>query len=199
MRVPHSFILGTEETLVQVSIVRGEPPPGRNITNGSQILVLGPMRAAGIIINTLDDFDLQQVSLLEGTVLLDVGRLTRDGPYHQLRKMVPLPDVDIRRRISIIKANDEEAPYLPKEWIEEQQNKRIYLYTRGREGVDIWVKGQYLHFPAPTLTPKNVLGAGDTFGSAFLATYLAQGESVELACKAAIDQVCKLFEEKPLN
>jgi len=196
LQVPHHFLLGTHETSVEVEIVHGEILPGKNITHGSRILVRQPGRYDGILINILDEFDLTQISKLEGAVVLDIANYTRGGPFNQERRMAQMPPLEIRRRIDILKANHEELPYVPQAWRDEQMNERTLLHTLGPSGLDLWCRGRLTHFDAPPIKPKNALGAGDTLGAAFLAFYLMSGGDVLVACRDALLEVEQLFREK---
>ena len=196
MEVPHRLITSGIEVTVKMELYEGVPAPGKVYTHGSKIIVENEETAEGILINYLDDFDIDQIRKLNGIILFDIAPLTRTGEFRTERKSVELPPADIRSRIEIIKANCEEHPHLPVEWVEEQKQERVYIHTRGKEGLDLWVRGERIHFPAPPEKPKNVLGAGDTFGAAFLFAYITNGRDGEQACKSALAQVRELFIQK---
>lgn len=196
MGVKFTALTSDREVNVEMELVNGEPLPGKIIANGSKIVVDRPMKYDGVVINFLDDFDLDQLSLIEGTVLLDIAAYTRDGIYKQQRRMVPLPSKEIREKINIIKTNDEEFPWIPEEWVKEQRDERILLHTLGKRGVDLWVRGELTHFDPPKEKPKNVLGAGDTFGAAFLYHILVNGGDAISATTQAVKEIRELFIQK---
>lgn len=196
MGVAHRIITSGIEVTVKMELYEGVPLPGKVYTHGSKIVVDEDQSAAGILINFLDDFDISQIRKLNGVILFDIAALTRTGEFRTERQSVALPDPDIRTRIDIIKANHEEHPHLPPEWVEEQKRDRIYIHTRGKDGLDLWIQGEHVHFEAPPEKPKNVLGAGDTFGAAFLAAFISNGENAEAACRTALAEVRELFVQK---
>ncbi len=196
MGVPYRIITSGQMVLVDLELVKGEPLPGKVRTNGSRVVIAEEQTAAGILINTLDDFDLNQVLKLNGTVLLDIAPYTRTGEFLDQRRNVDLPPPEVRSRISIIKANHEEYPYMPRVWAEEQKQERILIHTLGKDGLNLFAKGREFHIPAPQGKPKNLLGAGDTFGSAFLAHFVQNGGDAKAACIEAVNQVASLFDEK---
>jgi pfkB family carbohydrate kinase len=192
---PH-IITGDKPVSTEVVLVKGEPLPGKLFTNNSRIHLSEPLIADGFIINFLDDFDIELVKKLSGIVLLDIAPYTRVGPFRQEKASVPVPSREARAAIDILKANHEEYPFIPQEWVEEQKSERILLHTLGRGGVDLWVQGSLIHFDARYLEVRNVLGAGDTFGSSFLYYYLTNGHNPADACMRAMERVYQFLLEK---
>ena len=190
------IITGDKPVSTEVVLVKGEPLPGKLFTNNSRICLPDKIIADGFIINFLDDFDIEEVKELSGVVLLDIAPYTRVGPFRQEKAPVPLPPREVRAAIDILKANHEEYPFIPQEWAEEQKRERILLHTLGRGGVDLWVRGTLTHFDARYLEVKNVLGAGDTFGSSFLYYYLTNGHDAAEACVRAMETVYQFLVEK---
>ena len=45
---------------------------------------------------------------------------------------------------------------------------RNMLYTRGKEGVDVFDADQYYHYDTPTITPISTIGAGDNFNAGLI-------------------------------
>ena len=193
---PHRFVTSGQTVRVEVELVNGEPPPGRIYCQGSRVTLPRGIRADGFLVNTLDDFDLQEIEELEGTVLVDIANYTRGGPYKQERRPVPMPPPAVRRRIEIVKANHEELPWMPGEWVAEQKRERILIHTLGKEGLDLWVRGETRHIAAPAGRPKNLLGAGDTLGAAFLFFYIGNGKDAPLAAQQATFEVGRLLAAK---
>lgn len=198
MNVPFEMLTGKQMVTVRMELVNGEPLPGKVITHGSKIIVEKDLVADGILINFLDDFEISQVLKLTGTILLDIAPYTRTGEFRNQRRNVDLPSRDIREKISIIKSNHEEYPYLPAEWIEEQKQERIFIHTLGARGLELWDRGTVTKFDPPKQKAKNMLGAGDTFGAAFLFKYLQSAGDANEACVAAIEEVGSLFATKPI-
>lgn len=199
MGVPHNIVTGEGPVSVVMEVVDGECQPGKIYTNGSKIRVNGNVPKDsydGTVINFLDDFDMDQVLQLEGVIELDIGPLTRGGEYRQSRVVAEIPSKEVRERISIIKASDEEYPAIPKEWALEQQEERIMLHTLGSEGCVLWDRGKRYNFAPPSVKPKSALGAGDTIGSAFLAHYLMNGGDAPGACEQAILELDKFFMQQ---
>lgn len=188
--------VGDKQVTTEVTLINGEPLPGKLFTNSSKITLESPVDYDGIIINFLDDFDILQLRLVSGTVLLDIAPYTRVGPLRQQKAPVPLPPADVRAKISIMKANHEEFPYIPAEWVEEQKSERILLHTLGKNGVDLWDRGTLTHLDAKSINAKNVLGAGDTFGSSFLFYYLTGGHDAVSACQRAMNEVYEFLLAK---
>ena len=196
MGVPYRMLTSGRTVLVELELVRGEPLPGKVCTNGSQVVIAEDLLAEGVLINTLDYFDLRQVLKVRGTILLDIAPYTRTGEFLDQRRAMELPPPEVRERITIIKANHEEYPYMPLAWALEQKEQRVLIHTLGRDGLDLYVRGDRAHFDAPTGKPKNLLGAGDTFGAAFLAYFVRENRDACAACAAAIAEVARLFAEK---
>jgi len=195
--VSPEFITGNKEVTVEMEVVGREPGPGKIVINGSKIVIPDKIVADGFIVNILDEFDLEQVLKLEkGAVLLDIAGYTRTGEFLQGRKSPEMPSESVRKRIDIIKASREEYDLMPKEWREEQQSNRVMLKTLGADGVDVWFKGEFFHLDAPKVDSKNVIGAGDTFGSTFLLKFLQDQGDVRKAAEHSIEQVAKLFMSK---
>lgn len=194
--VSPTIITGDRQVSTEVVLVKGEPLPGKLFTNNSRIHLTENLAADGFIINFLDDFAIEQVVKLSGVVLLDIAPYTRVGPFRQEKATVPLPPRNVRAAIDILKANHEEYPFIPNEWAEEQKRERILLHTLGRDGVDLWVRGALTHFDARYLEVRNVLGAGDTFGSSFLYYYLTNGHDAGDACQRAMETVYQFLLEK---
>lgn len=190
------IITGDRPVSTEVVLINGEPLPGKLFTNNSQITLPENLAADGFIINFLDDFAIEQVTRLSGVVLLDIAPYTRVGPFRQEKAPVPLPSAEVRAAIDIVKANREEYPFIPEEWTEEQKRERILLHTLGRGGVDLWVRGTLIHFDARYLEVRNVLGAGDTFGSHFLYYYLTNCKDAGDACVRAMEAVYHFLLEK---
>lgn len=190
------IITGDKPVSTEVILVKGEPLPGKLFTNDSRIRLTDEITADGFIINFLDDFDIKEVTKLSGVVLLDIAPYTRVGPFRQEKAPVPLPPREVRAAVDILKANHEEYPFIPDDWAEEQKRERILLHTLGRDGVDLWVRGELTHFDARYLEVKNVLGAGDTFGSSFLYYYLTNGNDAAIACARAMETVYQFLIEK---
>lgn len=194
-KVPYYLVLGDHDCLVEVEIQNGQPLPGK-IKNLATITLSEPLVADATIISPLlDEFDLNQVSKIHGTVAVDVAGYTRAGKWGQGIQNVPTPSEDIRSKIEILKANDREYACLADDWTEEQKKNRILLLTHGKDGLDLWDKGEQMHFKAPDAQPKNVLGSGDTFITAFVISYLRH-KSARQACVEATQEVKELFLEK---
>lgn len=58
------------------------------------------------------------------------------------------------------------------------------------------MRGTLTHFDARYLEVRNVLGAGDTFGSSFLYYYLTNGKDAADACVRAMTTVYDFLVEK---
>ena len=196
MGVPYELLTSGITIDVEMELLKGEPPPGKVITHGSRIVIERPYRAEGILINFLDDFDIAQVRQLHGEILLDGAHYTRCGPFRQEKALLALPPPELRERIAILKVNHEEYPFVPPEWIAELKERGVLLHTLGARGVELWANGNCHHFQPRSVAVKNVLGAGDTFGAAFLAHYLGSGKDALAACEGALAEVAALFEVK---
>lgn len=192
---PYSLVLGDHDCLVEVEIQNGQPLPGK-IKNLATITLTHPLIAGATIISPLlDEFDLIQVEKIHSTIAVDVAGYTRAGKWGQGIQDVPTPPPHIREKIEILKANDREYACLGDDWTDEQKKHRILLLTHGKDGLDLWDKGIQTHFEAPDAQPKNVLGSGDTFITAFVISYLTH-KSAKKACEEATQEVKELFLEK---
>ena len=194
--INYTIFSGEYEASIEAKITEGQPLPGK-IKNLSPIIIREKASFDGTVICTMkDEFNILDVGKISGVIALDVAGFTRKGKWGEKKGKVELPPSRIRKKITILKANHEELPFIPKEWIDEQKQKRILLHTLGGNGVDMWTRGKQYHFKAPDLQPKNVLGAGDTFIASFLVAYLENKNDSIKACNLATEEVNNLFLEK---
>ena len=83
------------------------------------------------------------------------------------------------------KATEEELKYLPKQFVEKQKQKILFV-TKGSRGVEYWEKGEHKEaFPKEIIACSHAIGAGDTFFANIIAG-LSRNESVPTAIENSL-------------
>ena len=100
------------------------------------------------------------------------------------------PDVGVYRermrrvlgRADVVKGSDEDFAYLAMAGTPEasalallERGVGVVIVTSGAEAARAWCAGGDVVVPVPTVDVVDTVGAGDTFGGAFLAWWLEQG------------------------
>ena len=101
--------------------------------------------------------------------------------------------LEIATRLFCVKATEEEARFLPEEFVRQQKAERCLLVTKGSKGVDVFFRGQnWQAVPATVVQPPDTVGAGDTFLANFTAEYIL-AENIEAAVKRAMSATEKFL------
>ena len=77
-------------------------------------------------------------------------------------------------------------------------NSNILVMTNGKFGVDIFHKGQFMHYPSIEIIETDPTGAGDIFASSFLLEYAKSG-SLSRAAAFAHSAASFVVERKGVN
>jgi len=178
------YVEGTSApAVVTDALVAGLPASCRAVHVGTLGLVLEPMAT------TLEAL----VAELPGDALLMVDPNCRpsiirdpDGFRARIGRVLARADV--------VKVSIEDLAFLmPGNMAEESARRvvalgpRVVLITDGASPVRAWIDGSVCEVAAPAVTVVDTVGAGDTFGGAFLACLLADGGGREaIADPAAV-------------
>ncbi len=176
------YVDGTSAPAVAAeALLAGLPASTRAVHVGTLGLVLEPMAS------TLEAL----VAALPGTVLLMVDpncrpQIIRDPDGFRARIGRVLGRADV------VKVSTEDLAYLaPGETADQAARRvaalgpRVVLVTDGARPVRAWVDGAVSEVGAPAVTIIDTVGAGDTFGGAFLACLLAGGAGRESVAEPA--------------
>ncbi|MEW6223160.1 MAG: carbohydrate kinase [Chloroflexota bacterium] len=183
------YVAGTSAPAVAAAVLAaGLPSATRAVHVGTLGLVLEPMAM------TLEAL----VAELPGDVLLMVDPNCRPS-------IIPDPDRFRARigrvlaRADVVKVSIDDLAYLvPGATADDAARRvvavgpRVVLVTDGARPVQAWVDGAVCEVEAPTVTVVDTVGAGDTFGGAFLACLLAGGGGREtIADPAAVQRAVR--------
>ena len=178
------YVEGTSAPAVAAeTLAAGLPASSRAVHVGTLGLVLEPMAT------TLEAL----VTELPGDVLLMVDpncrpSITRDPDAYRARIGRVLARADV------VKVSIEDLAFLvPGSTADESERRvvalgpRVVLITNGARPERAWIDGAVSEVEAPPVTIVDTVGAGDTFGGAFLACLLAGGSGREaIADPAAV-------------
>lgn len=177
------YVEGTSAPAVSTEALASLPASSRAVHLGTLGLVLEPMAA------TLEAL----VAKLPGHLLLMVDPNCRpsivgdpDGFRARIGRVLARADV--------VKVSVEDLAFLiPGQEANESARRvaalgpRVLLVTDGAGPVRVWIDGAVSEIEAPAVTVLDTVGAGDTFGGAFLACLLAGGGGREaIADPAAV-------------
>lgn len=102
-------------------------------------------------------------------------------------------DGDWIRKVSVLKATEEELGHIPAHGVEDQK-RRILLVTKGKAGCTAFVNGRAMDFVPPrVVVSEHTLGAGDTFFATVLA-HLVRGVPADRAIALGMDATVRLLE-----
>jgi hypothetical protein len=120
---------------------------------------------------------------LQGRVFVDLQGFVRDGKNFGAKKMWDV-DPKLAEQIFCLKGTAEEARYIPEEVLEDQK-RRLLIITRGKDGLDVFFKGEHREFGIEEVQDlKDTIGAGDTFLGYFVASMFKGNEPFEAAQRA---------------
>lgn len=185
LKVPYQQILAKPETRVEIQM----PEEKGVIISAGKIKIDHPIWSEGIIISTIgDEFSLNDIGKLHGTIALDIQGFARTTKQKKVnfRKMLT--------KIAILKATQSELKILKTADIRDQK-KRILLVTGGSLGFEVFTGNRRYRFTSKKIEISNTIGAGDVLLTAFLVTFL-RTNNPEVAGSFALDYVTKFIETK---
>ena len=148
-----------------------------------------------IISTVVGEWKLPEEGRLSGCLFVDLQGFVRDGTNFGGKKVWSLDD-SIARQIFCIKGTAEETKYLPPSVLEDQK-QRLLLITNGKNGVDMYFRGDHHHYQVKeeVVGLKNTIGAGDTLLGNF-AAQLFKGNSPDQALQTAIGNTSIFLKQK---
>ncbi|MBU4332713.1 bifunctional hydroxymethylpyrimidine kinase/phosphomethylpyrimidine kinase [Patescibacteria group bacterium] len=191
LKVDFDFICPRKQAKVEVVVSKkGETGFVKSV---DKINLTGKRTARAFIISTVaDEFDLTNLTKLNGLIALDIQGYARDIKVQKKTKLQIAPDT--YQLISILKVTKEELKFLDKEFTDNQK-KRILIITKGEQGAEIFSGGKRYVFPARKTKVKDTIGAGDVFLTAFVAEFI-KIKDAQKAGKFAIGYVEQFLADK---
>lgn len=149
-----------------------------------------------IIISTLlREWNLGGVAFFRGKVFVDIQGYVRNGNDFG-KKMIWEEAKEFAKNIFCLKGTREEVSCLPAEVQKDQKENRLLIATDGRKGLELFYQGEGLHIPTTrVVTPRDTIGAGDTFFGYFVAS-MYKGSNPEEAARYATDEAIEFLARK---
>jgi fructokinase len=167
--------------LATEALAAGLPMSTRAVHVGTLGLVLEPMAT------TLEAL----IADLPGDVLLMVDPNCRPSIIrdpHGFRARIGR----VLARADVVKVSNEDLAFLLPDTMADESARRagalgprVVLITDGARPVRAWIDGAVCEVEAPAVTVVDTVGAGDTFGGAFLACLLSRGGGREVVANPA--------------
>jgi hypothetical protein len=115
-----------------------------------------------ILSTILREWNIDSLKRYKGKLFIDIQGYVRDGSKYGGKQIwTELEDEQIKA--ACLKGTAEEMQYLPKN-ILENQKQRLMIITNGADDIVFFYRGNKLSIkPKPIISPKDTIGAGDTF------------------------------------
>lgn len=153
----------------KVKIIRENMEERGSIVSVEPIILPSLLSADLFIISTIsDEFNLENIKKIHGTVALDIQGYARKLKNTNKKLMIPK---EIVTSITMLKGTETEVACLEDEFLNDQK-RRTLIITKGETGFDIFFHEKKYEFAANRIFVKNTIGAGDSFFTAFAVEFL---------------------------
>jgi membrane complex biogenesis BtpA family protein len=162
-----SYNLATSNiTKVNEKIINGESV-GSDVEVPKLILPKN-LNYKNIVISTqLQEFNLGKLVDAKANIYLDLQGYVSDEKFGEMKNLKLKKE--IWEKLSYVKCNQKELKYLPENFVEYIKNNKVFIITKGSNGVEYYFKGKkYFIQSEPVVKIKDTLGAGDTFFANFV-------------------------------
>jgi phosphoribosylformimino-5-aminoimidazole carboxamide ribotide isomerase len=139
-----------------------------------------------LVSTLLDEYSLKASGKMS---CVDLQGYVRDGSDFGKKRKYDSPELE---RFTIVKATQEELDNIP---AERAARLNILLVTDGARGFEIKHDGVTKKYAVERVTPKDTIGAGDTFFSAFCMSYYLTRD-IDASASFARDVTTKMLLEK---
>ncbi|HUC89319.1 MAG TPA: PfkB family carbohydrate kinase [Patescibacteria group bacterium] len=161
------------------------------------VIKQGQLKEWTVISSVAEEWQLPDGISLPKYLFVDLQGFVRNGSNFGGKKAWSVSNF-IAEQLFCIKGTAEEVRYLPCE-VFERQKQKLLIITYGKDGVDVFYKGQLCHFRGKTVTGiRDTVGAGDTFLGHFVAKMYKGASPIE-AGENAVQDVVTFLEGKRIN